>query len=234
MLPYLHLDLPVTSLLNPQWRPDNQGQDYWTMIYRFGQPREGENTAIPGRHGVENTTQYIADPRELLSEELVDFMTDQGVITDHRGGYTGALFVFFHRPSGRPGPIHADWGPDPSKPRNHWAINWCEAAEQDQHMMWYEPLDPRLDEEGFPVTAGRMNGWSKIPEFPPEAVREIARTTITRPTLVRTDIPHNAHNSAKATRWAFSFRGRREPDWPSAYQRWQRFADREAERGTAE
>lgn len=214
--PYQPLRLPFSQLLNPDFQPDNQGQEYFTQIYRFGEPDPAVNMAIPGRHTVNNLTQWV-DPRTIISTEFYEFLLDQSLLNSKN--INGAFFMFFHRPEGRPGPIHCDWGPDPRMPRNHWAINWCWAEPGASHMMWYEPLRPDLDAEGFPVDAGRMNGWSKIPEFEPQYVREIARYSIVEPTLVRTDIPHNAHNTGTQTRWAFSLRGQRANSWEHAVER---------------
>lgn len=224
MTPFLPLALPIKELFNSKFTPDNRGQDYYAQIWRFHKPT-ADVEVIPGRHTLNDQQTLYCDPRDIISLEFYDLLASMDLIDDH----TGAFFMFYHRPNGRPGPIHCDWGPDPSRPRNHWAINWCWALDHDQTMRWYEPVDPTVDSEGFPVTATRMNGWSRIPEYAPEAVREIAQTTIVEPTLVRTDIPHNAWNQSSHPRWAFSLRGRGTESWAAAVKAFQKYS-REAER----
>lgn len=212
--PFYKLNVPQIPLLNPQFQADNLGQEYFTQIYRFADPSKFPNRAIPGKHTVNNETIFCAI-EDVIDREFIRLLDDLSVLgqRDNRG----SLFMFYHRPQGRPGPIHCDWGPqDRANFRQHWAINWTTCTNTDQTMSWYRPNDPRVNELGHPVDAGYMNAWSSIPEFEPQYVTKIAETSITTATLVRTDIPHNAQNHGQEVRWCFSLRGRMSASWEEA------------------
>jgi hypothetical protein len=221
MQPYLPLKIPFSrdELLSPKFTPDRQGVNYYTQIYRFSSNRQHE-MAIPGLHELKNQTEY-REITDIISEPLAQWFHDNQLWG--QGEDQGSLFVFYAEASGRPGPIHCDWGSVPNGPRSHWAMNWTLGATENHPMSWYEPKNPQVDETGFPVEAERMGGWSRIPMFAPDKVNKIASYTITEPTLVRTDIPHNAQNHSTSDRWCFSLRGRPASSWAEAVSWFEKF-----------
>lgn len=136
---------------------------------------------------------------DVLSKELVDFMTARGLDI-------GCIFIFYACPGSLPGGIHADWGNVTTGKDANFAINWTVGEPGGSSMIWYEPIDPAVDEKGWPVNAQPAALAYPIPTWKKKHVREIARYSIDDLTLVRTDIPHNAENYSETPRWCFSIR----------------------------
>lgn len=168
-------------------------------IHRFNGPTSGQ--------------EYVPI-HDVLSKELVDFMASLNIDI-------GCIFIFYACPGSEPGGIHADWGNVTQGKDANFAINWTiggvnEDGKEDHHMIWYKPRSDQLDEKGWPIDATPAALAYPIPTWRKNKVIEIARYSIVEPTLVRTDIPHNAENYSTTPRWCFSIRTNLVlPDWPS-------------------
>lgn len=149
--------------------------------------------------------------RDILSEDLIHFF-------ESRGHNIGCIFIFHARPGMADGAIHADWGPIENGPRNNWAFNWTIGAKEDHYMIWYEPKSLELNSDGWPITANYAPISYPIPTWYRNKVNEIDRHNITGPTLVRTDIPHNAINRSTESRWCFSIRANPSNNWEQAVE----------------
>lgn len=153
-------------------------------IHRFSGPLSGQ--------------QYVPI-LDILSTELVEYMESLGFDI-------GCIFIFYACPGSWPGGIHADWGNTTTGKDANFAINWTLGAPGGSSMIWYEPIDTTVDDSGWPINATPAALAYPIPTWNKKYVREIARYSINGPTLVRTDIPHNAVNYSKVPRWCFSIR----------------------------
>jgi hypothetical protein len=156
---------------------------------------------IPGTKNISVT--------DVFSNEFINFF-------ENRGHKIGAVFIFHARPGMSDGTIHADWGPIAGGPRNYWAVNWTMGAKEHHYMKWYEPRRSELDSKGWPIDAGLCLTSYPIPRWTQRNVVEIDRYNITEATLVRTDIPHNAVNTATEARWCFSIRANKSASWEEA------------------
>jgi hypothetical protein len=86
-------------------------------------------------------------------------------------------------------------------------------------MVWYEPKNSELIDGWWPADAVRASLSYPIPTFKRDTVNEIARYSIDEPTLIRTDIPHNAENYSEEPRWCFSIRTNFTPKtWEQVYE----------------
>jgi hypothetical protein len=154
---------------------------------------------------------------DVLSKELVDLMSERNIDI-------GCIFIFYACPGSEPGGIHADWGNITQGMNANFAINWTIGGQDSDgkyhhHMIWYDPKNPERDEKGWPVDATPAALAYPIPTWRRNKVREISRYSIVDPTLVRTDIPHNAENYSNTPRWCFSIRTNLQlPDWESTVE----------------
>jgi hypothetical protein len=212
--PYYHLELPVQQLLNPKFIANNHGQDYYTQIYKFADPEKYPVKKLPG-HTYFGNEMIFCDIRDILSQEFYEFLKSADLLADQKE--LASLYTFYHKPQGRPGPIHCDWTigkGENEKPR--WALNWTTCTNNNQKMTWYETLDPNYD---IVKQTPRADNYAAIvPEITADKVRKIAETSITGPTLVRTDTFHNAENCGIETRWCYSFRGKMADSWEAAVE----------------
>jgi hypothetical protein len=118
----------------------------------------------------------------------------------------GCIFIFYACPGSLPGGIHSDWGATTHGRSANFAINWTIGEKGKHDMIWYEPKRSDLVDGHWPIDAVRASLQYPIPTFHKNTVNEISRFTIDEPTLVRTDIPHNAENRSTEPRWCFSIR----------------------------
>lgn len=118
----------------------------------------------------------------------------------------GCIFIFYACPGSLPGGIHSDWGVETRGRTANFAINWTLGQPGKHDMVWYEPKNSELIDGWWPVDAVRASLSYPIPTFKKDTVNEIARYSIDEPTLIRTDIPHNAENYSDSPRWCFSIR----------------------------
>lgn len=165
-------------------------------IHRFNGPSPGQ-THVP-----------ILD---ILHPALVDFFRTRRLDI-------GCIFIFYACPGSLPGGIHSDWGVETRGQSANFAINWTMGQPDKHDMVWYEPVRKDLIDDWWPIDAVRASLSYPIPTFRRHTVNEIARYSINGPTLVRTDIPHNAENHSKEPRWCFSIRTNFIPDtWEQVY-----------------
>jgi hypothetical protein len=149
---------------------------------------------------------------DILHPTLVNFFADRGL-------NIGAIFIFYACPGSYPGGIHSDWGVETKGRIANFAINWTVGELGKHDMMWYEPNNKELIDGWWPIDAVRASLSYPIPTFKRDTVTEVARYSIDSPTLVRTDIPHNAENYSQTSRWCFSIRTDFIPkNWEQVYK----------------
>jgi len=153
-------------------------------IHRFSGPAPGA-THVP-----------IGD---VLNLELVDFFNKRDI-------NIGSIFIFYACPGSQPGGIHSDWGNVTQGKHANFAINWAVGEPGKHCMIWYELKNSAVDAKGWPVDAEPAALAYPIPTWKKRYVKEIDRCFLNDPTLIRTDIPHNAENYSTVPRWCFSLR----------------------------
>lgn len=150
------------------------------------------------RFGGTSHTGYVPI-HDILSEELVDWFASRNL-------KIGCIFIFHAAVGTPPGGIHADWGNITGGDMPTFAFNWT-IGQRSRHLMkWYMPNNPNLDENGWPVDSEPAELAYPIPTWKKEFVTEIDSVSIDDPMIVRTDIPHNAENYGRESRWCFSLR----------------------------
>lgn len=166
-------------------------------IHRFSGPAPG--------------TQHVPI-LDILHPTLVNFFKARNIDI-------GCIFIFYACPGSLPGGIHSDWGVETRGRTANFAINWTLGQPGKHDMVWYEPKNSELIDDWWPVDAVRASLSYPIPTFKKNTVNEIARYSIDEPTLIRTDIPHNAENYSDAPRWCFSIRTNVVPDtWEHVHE----------------
>jgi hypothetical protein len=136
---------------------------------------------------------------DILHPTFVNFFKERDIDL-------GCIFIFYACPGSLPGGIHSDWGATTHGRQANFAINWTIGEPGKHNMVWYEPKRKELKDGWWPIDAVKASLAYPIPTFHSRDVNEIARCCIDEPTLVRTDIPHNAENHSQEPRWCFSVR----------------------------
>lgn len=201
--PWYRLECPVKSFLADSFLlPANKDDDVNPYL-NLKQDKRGKEFGFK----TNNTWILFFDQipiQEVLSVQAIDYFKS---ITDS----DFKNIWIFRAEHKHPGNIHCDWAKHHTlveRDSNNYAINWTLGDSKNHSMIWYEPINPQII-DGWPVDA-----YSPHPDQPhvsptwtKDYVREIDRCTITGPTLVRTNIPHNGeHYDVSAVRWAFSLR----------------------------
>jgi hypothetical protein len=150
---------------------------------------------------------------DILNLKLVEFFKNRDL-------EIGCIFIFYACPGSQPGGIHSDWGNVTQGKNANFAINWTLGEPNKHCMKWYEPINSEVDQSGWPVDAELAALAYPIPTWKSKYVKEIDRNFLNGPTLVRTDIPHNAENYSSLPRWCFSIRTNYVPNsWQEVVER---------------
>lgn len=83
---------------------------------------------------------------------------------------------------------------------NTWAINYI-PDQNTSEMRWFKPLKESVIFK--PDIGNLLQTWEQDAAL----LIDVCIIASTKPTLVRTNIPHQVHNFSETPRWAFSFRG---------------------------
>jgi hypothetical protein len=134
----------------------------------------------------------LVNSKDFLTDECIDFFNQ------NRVNVLTQCILFRGKPSNSV-KIHIDTI-DNIK-HNIWAINLAWGSTSSE-MLWYSPLP------GVKNKTNQSTGGTPYIEFDQAQVKEIERTVITGPCLVRTDIPHSVVNyDPDNIRWCISIRG---------------------------
>lgn len=147
--------------------------------------------------------------RDYLTNEAMEFLESIGLKLTPR-------FLFLGFPELGYNEIHVDYGePRPLEgqifPR-FWAINYP-LVSKEVDTIWYKRKSENINEIYICPHKG------KIEKYTPDEVEEIARTRLTGPTLIRTDVPHQVRNySNTEISWRISLRGNQFGSWEEAVE----------------
>ena len=133
---------------------------------------------------------YMLEAKGFINQTVIDYFDNIGLNLHNCHLFRGA--------PGAACSIHVDGheSNDDSKPI--WAINWI-LGSRSSEMIWYEPISQ--GNETLTHAGSLYQKWDL------NQVKELERTKIISPTLVRTDIPHRVLNYDTVNpRWCISIR----------------------------
>ena len=204
MKPFYKLNIPFNKdqFLAPSFKLPGVESTTYNKYINITQPdhRGVAFNSIKSNNWNFDLYKYKIPLTDFLSDRMINFL-------DSISFDVTAIWILFFNKQNPPGVIHCDWGPNrPEMRQNNYSINWSYAADHNHSMVWYEPIDTRLTEDGWPVAANTHQSNVVVPIFEKDAVKEIARHTIDGPTLVQTNIPHNGENNGSNYRWIVSIK----------------------------
>lgn len=220
MKPWFKLNFPVANLISESFLFPKHKDDLVNPLLNLQQDKRGKVFDDP-RNNVWIFHFKDTPVTSILSLEAIEFFKSLRL-------HPQTIWVF-RANTAHPGNIHCDWAKHHTvdqRDENNCAINWTLGESQNHAMVWYEPINSTVV-DGWPVDAFTPNPAQPhvSPVWYKEHVRVIDKCTITGPTLVRINIPHNGENYDPGNpRWCFSLRVRDVgKNWESSVDRFKDF-----------
>jgi hypothetical protein len=164
------------------------------------------------------SSTYTAVHKGFIVGEIVQSVQSVGLDID-------SAVIFKKRP-GQASPLHVDILEENSKfIRWHCAINWNLNFSK-SYMAWYDTAEEECLPKDFserkiysqyPLTGIHYGYYGNV-EMDLTKTKLLEKTEIYRPTLVRTDIPHQIVNQDIKDRWCLSVRFKGNPLWDIVYE----------------
>lgn len=137
--------------------------------------------------GGSDPIDFRPDAETYLTQDALDFLSSLGIQTSPK-----SILIIAMRP-GTTTPPHTDYVIGPMEPDNYyrgwWSLN-IPINPENVFTEWYDGT-PIVDHKYTMEEAGNL----------------LYSTNITRPCIMRTDLPHRVNNQSANVAWRLSFRG---------------------------
>jgi len=166
--------------------------------YDLNLPKEGINKNFD--FGQFNKEKFPFLP--IVNVKTVDIVTPEVLsILKSNNLYVNPVTYIFRKYCNENLGIHLDTMGKSGDELVYWGINYIVGSD-DSEMIWYEPKNNDGPKVGFTQVGTSYASYND------DEVNIIERYSFKGPTLVRTDIPHSAHNyDPTKVRWCVSIRG---------------------------
>jgi hypothetical protein len=156
---------------------------------------------------------YTAVHKGFIKSDILKIFQNSGL------EFGGA--VIFRKKPNQTSPLHVDILEEESKfIRCHCAVNWNLTFSK-SYMAWYDTAEkeclPKYVSENksktdYLLTGIHYGSYGKL-DIDSNKTKLLEKKEIYKPTLVRTDIPHQIVNQDTTDRWCLSIRFKENPSW---------------------